>query len=118
MVLKIQQNYWVFDTDKNVFEEGSGEKRLEDALSEWGKIGFGTRIHRDAPGKDGKWGGTLHYLSIERTSRDRLYIYIDFGSIENYKGAVTELKRAINNSGYKVSSGKLNEGAFFIRRVH
>jgi hypothetical protein len=91
------------------------EKEIERVLKNWYNLGNATWKSRGAPGRDGEWGGSFHYigspqLEIGAETRDGTYksdvymVYVDMGSVEDDEGAMGVLDEMLRKIGAQIRS--------------
>lgn len=89
------------------FKVDEKERELLYAIvKEWYDDGFATWVHRGAPGEDGKFGGSFHYLEDNLTPlEDGFQFGIDFGSADD-KRALYDLAHRVKDLGFEVDTGE------------
>jgi hypothetical protein len=79
------------------------EKEIEKVLKDWYHLGQATWKSRGAPGEDGEWGGTFHYLgSLQHQVGGNLSVYVDMGSCEEDDEAMHALDHMLRSIGAKI----------------
>lgn len=76
------------------------EKEIERVLKNWFKLGNATWKSRGAPGRDGEWGGTFHYLGSFQSETGE--VYVDMGSVEDDDDAMQELDMMLSQIGARI----------------
>jgi hypothetical protein len=94
------------------------DSNLENSLNQWYLRGFANwKEGYYRKGKDGEWGGSLHNMSVGKIDEDTFELYVDFGSVD-FDPAVSELVKAVNNSGYGIFSNEWgNWESFNLKRI-
>lgn len=95
-------------------------KQIEQVFKKWYSLGNATWEYRGAPGRDGKWGGSFHYIGdvefiddpensdwnyIQEDYEDGasfFKVYVDMGSVEYVKDAMSELRSMLQKVGAEV----------------
>lgn len=75
-----------------------GDPRLVDIVATWYIDGFADWENEGAPGNDGTWGGSFHYISSEKAN----IVHIDTGTANDI-AAVESLEERVKEIGYHVS---------------
>ncbi len=111
------------------------QNQINQVFKKWFNLGNATWKYRGAPGRDGKWGGSFHYVGgvefiEDPEGRDWDYIqedyedgasffkvYVDMGSVEYAKDAMSELRSMLQKVGAEIIDfkGSQDGRVFYIK---
>jgi hypothetical protein len=81
------------------------KKILQKIVNKWYNDGFATWEYAGAPGEDGVFGGSFHYIDDLSYYGDGFRFVIDFGSADE-GSALFDLSQRIKDAGYIVTAGE------------